>query len=417
MMADFTISAVEANKGADKDLWRQAREKELEQLKQYEVYEELDEIPTGKQTIDTKWVYRIKHNPDGSKKFKARLTGRGFTQLPGLHYDRTDAPTARAETWRTIAILALSKQWIIHQYDVVAAYLQATVNHDIYIKDPAVTGNKVWRLIKALYGLKQSAREWNLEITGLLIQAGLRQCISDPASFYSENVMLALHIDDFLIAASSIEAEAAILNGIKEAVELEYRGKPEKFLGTTWSWVENEIIIDSSDAIYKLSEAHTFTPGATTPLTTDHDLTAAQSDDEMADLAQYQSVIGSLLYIARMTRPDILFATTALGKHCSRPAVRHWMATMRVISYLARTANFGIALRGTDCPAVSVVSDASYAPQGARSHTGITTMLGSSHVAWSSKQQGLVTLSSAEAEYVAISAAAQDALWIAGLLH
>jgi hypothetical protein len=67
----------------------------------YEVYEEVDEVPENQHTVDTKWVYRLKKNPDGSTKWKARLTGRGYTQLPGLHYDRTDGPTARTETSRS----------------------------------------------------------------------------------------------------------------------------------------------------------------------------------------------------------------------------------------------------------------------------------------------------------------------------
>jgi transposase InsO family protein len=168
MIADITVSNDEAEYGKDHTEWAKAKEKELEQLQKYEIYEEVTAVPEGKPVVDTKWVFRKKERADGTIKFKARITGRGFTQIAGESFDRTDAPTARPESWKTMIALALRNNYMIEQFDVVAAYLQAPLHHEIYVCDPQITGKKAWKLKKALYGLKQSAHEWNPEMTGIM---------------------------------------------------------------------------------------------------------------------------------------------------------------------------------------------------------------------------------------------------------
>jgi len=78
------------------------------------------------------------------QKRKARLTARGFTQVYGLHYDNTYTPVARPDSWRSLLVLALRDQWIVLQADIVAAYLNAPLKHEICISDPSVTKDKVW---------------------------------------------------------------------------------------------------------------------------------------------------------------------------------------------------------------------------------------------------------------------------------
>ena len=143
-LASTTPSITEALSGPDSVAWTVAMEDEKAQLQKYGVYEELDELPAGKQTIDTKWVLREKYDHTGKlEKRKAQLTARGFTQIQGLHYDDTYAPVARPDSWRTLLVLALRDDWIVLQADVVAAYLNAPLTHDIYISDPSVTKDKV----------------------------------------------------------------------------------------------------------------------------------------------------------------------------------------------------------------------------------------------------------------------------------
>jgi hypothetical protein len=171
---------------------------------------------------------REKRNSQGEIiKYKARLTGRGFTQIKGLHYNETYAPVARPESWRTFLAIAIQNQWDIEQLDIVAAYLNSILHHEIYIKDPKVTGGKVWKLVKALYGLKKSAYEWNGELTTVLHHAGLVPLNSDPACYHGKDstgnydIFIATHVDDLLVIASSQEQINRLILSLEISLEVE----------------------------------------------------------------------------------------------------------------------------------------------------------------------------------------------------
>ena len=91
----------------------------------------------------------------------------------------------RPETFKLLIILALYFDWHIRQWDDIAAYLQADLNHDIYVIDINKEGEtEYWLLHKALYGLKQAGYEWYLKLIGILQGSGYEQCIGDEESFY-----------------------------------------------------------------------------------------------------------------------------------------------------------------------------------------------------------------------------------------
>lgn len=136
--------------------WRQAIEKELEQLRRYGVYEEVESVPKGSKKIDTKWVLQEKRDTATGElvKLKARLTARAFTQVSGVHYDEMFAPVACPEFWRLLLLLAIKDGWVVEQWDVEAAFLNAELKHELYVQDPSITRERAWRLRKGLYGLK-----------------------------------------------------------------------------------------------------------------------------------------------------------------------------------------------------------------------------------------------------------------------
>jgi hypothetical protein len=291
---------------------------EKNQLKKYNVYEEIDELPHGKQPVDTKWVLREKRDEIGNLiKRKARLTGRGFTQVPGTHYDSnggTYAPVARPESWRTILYPALSEGWRIEQADIVAAYLNAYLKHEVYVKDPAVTGSKVWKLHKALYGLKQSAHESNTEMTGILAQAGLHPLKTDPACYIGSGIRIASHVDDYLITTSSDQIFELCMTNLEKALDVDKRGTPRKFLGIEctpktefkeWNRGRNNrqtissMHLTQTKMIEALCEQYSVSYRASTPCRSDADLSITRpTEDETVNPAAYQSIIGSLSYIS-----------------------------------------------------------------------------------------------------------------------
>jgi len=138
------------------------------------------DILEGTKIVDTKWVYVIKRKTDSTiEKYKAQKVSRGFTQEAGISYDtdKTYAQMMRPETLKILLVIALHRGWAICQWDVVAAYLQASLHHDVYVSDINEQGEvEYWKLNKALYGLKQAGNEWLKTLQRILHLTGLEQC-------------------------------------------------------------------------------------------------------------------------------------------------------------------------------------------------------------------------------------------------
>ena len=118
----------------------------------------------------------MKHNSDGSvQRNKARLVAKGYSKQPGIDYNETFAPVARLDTIRTLIAVAAQKDWLLHQLDVISAFLNGELEEDIYVEQPQgfiVNGeeHKVYKLNKSLYGLKQAQRAWYTQIDGYFLE-------------------------------------------------------------------------------------------------------------------------------------------------------------------------------------------------------------------------------------------------------
>jgi hypothetical protein len=142
-------------------------------------------------------------------------------------------------------------------------------------------------------------------------------------------------------------------------------------------------------------------------------------DEEIARLASlpYRSLIGSLMYIAIGSRPDISFAVSKLSQFLDCFCSHHWEAALRVICYLKSTKGLRLIL-GSPSFDLKGFSDSSWAEEENRkSHMGYRFTVGSGIISWSSRRQATVAGSSMEAEYIAASEASREALWLQSLLH
>ena len=169
----------EAIDSSDAYCWVAVMHEELESLKENNVFE-LTNLPKGKKTVGSKWVYTIKENPDGSKRYKARFVARGFSQKKGIDYGETFSPTANITSIHILMQMAVKYDRIVHQMDVKTAYLHAPNDYEIFVEQPEgfKTNKLVYRLNKALYGLKQSGRNWNKMLHECLIR---NDFIQNPA--------------------------------------------------------------------------------------------------------------------------------------------------------------------------------------------------------------------------------------------
>ncbi|KAL0345579.1 UNVERIFIED_CONTAM: Retrovirus-related Pol polyprotein from transposon TNT 1-94 [Sesamum radiatum] len=124
---------------------------------------EVVELPKGKKAIGSKWVYKVKHKPDGSiDRYKTLLVAKGYNQIKGIDYIDRFSPVAKAVTVRILLVVASNFDWAIHQVDINNAFLHGFLEEDIYMLPPngsSIQSGKVCKLKWSLYELKQASRE------------------------------------------------------------------------------------------------------------------------------------------------------------------------------------------------------------------------------------------------------------------
>lgn len=142
------------------------------------------------------------------------------------------------------------------------------------------------------------------------------------------------------------------------------------------------------------------------------------TDPQLVTSHPYCSLIGALLWLSNGTRPDITFAVNRLSSFMSCPTDEHWKAAQRVLVYARDTADLSVTLGGHDLT-LTGHSDSDWAEQreDRRSTTGFLFCLGKSPVSWKSRRQPTIALSLTEAEYMALTDTAREALWWRAILE
>ena len=139
---------------------------------------------------------------------------------------------------------------------------------------------------------------------------------------------------------------------------------------------------------------------------------------DLVDPTMYKQLIGSLLYLVH-TRPDICYAVNALSQFMAEPRQRHWVAAKHILRYLKGTITYGLNYSANGGIFLHGYADADWAgsPVDRKSTTGYCFSLGSAMISWSSRKQGTLAHSTAEAEYIATSDASREAVWLRKLIY
>ena len=426
----------EASSREDWPLWKEAMDKELATLEEAGTWVTVPR-PNGKNVVGSKWVFHIKRNADGSvNKYKARLVARGFTQIFGVDYYNTFSPVAKLASFRSVLALAARFDWEIKSFDFNGAYLNGELDEDeeIYMQaPPGYEGqgeHQVKRLKKSLYGLKQAGRKWYDALSRALADLGFRTSQADPGVFYMRYkghiLILVVHVDDCIFTGSS----SCLLEEYKAQFHARYTltdlGPVNWLLGikitqdrsTRSISLSQSTYIDSILARFALedvkAQATPMVPGA---VFSRGDSPSSPSDMDRMRKVPYREAIGSLMYASVATRPDISFAVSMLSQFLDNPGDAHWIGVKRIFRYLAGTQDVELTY-GAERHDLVGYTDADGATQEhRRAISGHAFLIDGGAVSWSSRKQELVTLSTAEAEYVAATHAAKEALWLRKLVR
>jgi hypothetical protein len=291
----------------------------------------------------------------------------------------------------------------------------------------------VCKLNKGIYGLKQAARCWNNSINSYLLSHGYKKSTADPCVYIKtvksrdgtvNFVIIAIYVDDMMFFSNNTQMLEKEKKAIAEKFQVEDLGELHYVLGM--SIVRNRESRTMSisqkkylEGVLKKFDMENCKP-VSTPLEFGKKYEELSNEDERFDTRMYQRAIGCLTYAATISRPDLSTAVSVLSKFMSNPGVEHWKGVKRVLRYVRGTLDYGLMYSADDTSTtLTGYTDADWAGDLStrRSTTGYVFQIQGSTVSWCSKRQGCVARSTTEAEYIALSTASQEAVWLRRLLE
>lgn len=409
--------------------WNDAMKAEIDSLNKHETWT-LTTLPPDRQAIGCKWVYKIKRRPDGRiERFKARLCAKGYSQKEGIDYTETFSPVIRYDSIRILLALATIYEMEILQFDIKTAFLYGNLKEEIYMKQPEGFQNDdsemVCKLKKSLYGLKQSPRCWNEKFCRFLSLFNLKSLESDKCVFRATinevEIWLALCVDDGMLMSTCSDTLALVIKELSSQFEIKIDNS-NYFIGIeiTRDKQNKRMTLSQQGYIERVLAKFNMQDCNPQIIPADPSLDLQRSNEDKGQQrtlnVPYREAVGSLMFLAVVTRPDIAFAVGQVSKFLNEPSEIHWTAVKRIMRYLAGTKSYGICYQSDD--ELIVYSDADFAGDTAtrRSTTGYLSMLAGAPVTWSSHRQGCVSRSTTEAEYIAASTAAQEIMWLRTIL-
>ena len=398
---------------SDEDKWLKSIDEELQSMKENNVWKIVD-LPKGAKQLNSKWVFRIKLDENGNPaRYKARLVAKGFMQKQGIDYNETYSPVAKLTTIRVVLAVAVRHKYHLHQLDVKTAFLHGLLEEKIYMSLPdgvEKQKGKVCQLVKSLYGLKQSPRCWNHEFNKFIVNLGFMRSKHDYCLYVkkgnSSNILiLVLYVDDLLIAGNQLSEVEELKKDLGKRFEMSDCGQLKSFLGMK---IENSIKglkLSQEASIERVLQKFGMTDcnSVKTPMEKGIQLNP-KTDTEFFE-EPYRELLGSLMYIMLCVRPDICFAVGYMGRFQQNPSDQHWQALKRILRYLQGTKSKKLNFTCTDDEPLIGYADADWGNDllDRKSISGYVFKVFGCTVSWSSKKQTTVSISSSEAEYIALS--------------
>jgi hypothetical protein len=427
-MTDVPMTYREALLSKDKRKWQEAMTEEMSSLRENDTWE-LVNLPPGCKAIENRWVFQIKQLPDGSQgRYKARLVAKGYSQRAGIDYSETFCPVARFDTIRSVLSVAASEKLHIAQFDVKTAFLYGLLDEELYMLQPEGFDdgtNRVCKLKRSLYGLRQSPRCWNRRFVDYLNKLGFAQSNADSCLYVlhkdGHKLIVVLYVDDGIIAATHAEDCQKFIDDLTAEFKIT-AGPVSCFLGVEIKQLtDGSIFITQESYTRKVLQKfcmHESNPVGT-PASREQDPADSVNKNCFTDNAQYRAAVGSLMYLATGTRPDIAHAVSIVSQKLDNATIEDWNKVKRIMRYLCGTATLGIMYHHDGPKKIEAYSDADYAQdvQSRRSTTGTVCKFAGGAITWLSQKQKCVALSTTEAELIAVNEAGKEVVWLKRLFQ
>ncbi|KAG8496862.1 hypothetical protein CXB51_008020 [Gossypium anomalum] len=365
----------------DSEKWMFSMQEEMESLHKNRTWD-LVKLPKGKKAVRCKWVFKKKEGTPGVEKprYKARLVAKGYSQIPRVDFTDVFSPVVKYSSIRALLGIVAMHDLELEQLDVKTAFCMENLRR-------IFTCNN-----------QRSPRQWYKRFDSFMTSHDFKRSSLDSCVYFKKNsdgsfVYLLLYVDDMLIAVKDKGEIRKVKAQLSEEFEMKDLGPAKKILGmeilrdrkASKLYLNRKGYIEKVLCRFNMQNAKP----VSTPLAAHFRLSSAlspQSDDEIEYMSHvsYSSVVESLMYATVYLRPDLSYAVSAFGR-----------TKDGVIGYV--DADFAGGLDRI------------------RSLTGYVFTIGGCAISWKATLQTTVALSTTEAEYMAITEAYKEAIWLKGL--
>lgn len=415
--------------------WRGAITLEFSKMNEKKVWKKIkrSEKPKDRRCVKYKWVFEIKR--DG--RFRARLVACGYSQVAGVDFNEVYSPVANDVTCRLLLIYSILNGLDTMIYDVQTAFLHGTLSEEIYMECPEGMEHEedeILLLLKTIYGLVQASAEYYRTYKTTMEKIGFEVCPVEPCLFkrkrHGKLHLVSVHIDDNLSCADK-KSNESILKELPEAgLKVTSEDTLDDYLGgqilfnkdRTMAWIGQPHMIKKlaktfGEEVSKLQKYKT-------PGTPGQGLVMAKDEEEMLDGARhsrFRTGTGMLLYCVKVSRPLLANPVRELSKVLSKPNEAAYKEMLRIIKYTLDTPGHGIKVKpeldnGYWTIEVYTDSDWSGCKDSRKSVTGYMIFVCGVLVAFKSRSQKAIALSSSEAEFYALSEAVKEIPFIVQML-
>jgi len=287
----------------------------------------------------------------------------------------------------------------------------------------------VYKQKKALYGLKQAPQAWYERLTTYLLEKVFTSGQADQTLFIknqgNHKLIAQIYVDGIIFGTTLDSQPHEFAEEMKQEFEMSmigeltyFLGMQVKFLGMqvkqTFEWIFISQAKYAKDLVKRFGldgKSHAHTPMSTS-VKICVDLTGKQADPTL-----YISIIGNLLYLTA-SRLDIAFSAGVCARFQAHPKESHLTAVKRIIRYVNATVHYGIYFSRETNLVLARYSDADWAGNAddRKSTSGRCFYVGTNLVAWMSRKQASISLSTAEAKYIAAGSCCTQLLWMKKLL-
>lgn len=391
-------------------------QRELASLKEFSTWE-LVERPKNAKVIKNRWVYNLKDNAEKAK-YKVRLVVKGFMQdANGIELF---SPVVRYDTNRAVLGLASARSMNMVKFDVSTAFLNGNLKENVFMEQPEGHedgSRRVCLLNKSLYGLRQSPKCWSDEIENFFGGEGFNSGEGDSCLYIKREgiviILVLLNVDDGLVMSTSSKLSESLLVALRNSFKITVEHKVTSFLGMKIEQSGRGICLKHPDYINNLCIKYRM-EGATS---VDHPMPVGWESVEskrFENTTFYRELVGKLMYLHTICRPDIGYVTNVLSRVLDKPSVAHWELAKRVVRYLKGTKNMGVLYKKEADIKIEAHSDADFAGDKStrKSTSGVIVSVAGTPVVWKSRLQSVVAMSTTEAELIAGVDACKEVIWL-----